>query len=179
MVLAKNIALVFAFVVFQQSQVLQAQDRQVDSLLTNHWSWYLQQNPVFAGQLGDRSGDGKLRNASVANQSQAAAKLKEFLAEGRAIDQSGLSQNAELNLRIFIKFLEDEIAEFEHEAHLVPITNRWGFHIYFAELYKRLPFKNEKDYESYIGRLEAFSEYAAEHMELLSLGVEKGRCDTG
>ena len=175
MVLPKYIPVVFAFFVFHQFNVMRADDRQVESLLNDHWSWYLRQNPVFAGQVGDRSGDGKLASASIANQVQAAAKLNEFLAEARAIGQSGLSQNADLNLRIFIKFLEDEISEFDHEAHLVPITNRWGFHIYFAELYKRLPFKNEGDYESYVERLEAFSQYADEHMELLSLGIEKGR----
>ena len=175
MALPKYIALVFALFVSHQCHVCQAEDGQVESLLNEHWSWYLRQNPVFAGQLGDRSGDGKLAPASVANQIQTAAKLNEFLAVARAIDQSGLTRNAELNLRIFIKFLEDEIAEFEHEAHLIPITNRWGFHIYFAELHKRLPFKDVRDYESYIGRLEAFAKYADEHMELLSLGIEKGR----
>lgn len=171
----KFAVLVVALTVFSNAGNVLAEDQQVDSLLNDHWSWYMKQNPVFAGQLGDRSGDGKLASVSVASQTESSSKLKEFLASARAIKQSDLSPNAELNLSIFIKFLEDEISEFEHEAHLIPITNRWGFHIYFAELYKRLPFENEQDFESYVSRLEAFSRYADENMELLSLGIEKGR----
>jgi len=175
MALPKCFSLLFAFSVFYLSPVVQAEDLIVESLLNDHWSWYLKGNPVFAGQLGHRGGDGKLANLSVANQKLVAAELNEFLARARAIEQSGLSQNADLNLRIFIKFLEDEIAEFKHEAHLIPITNRWGFHIYFAELYKRLQFEDESDYESYLGRLETFSKYADDHLELLSLGIDRGR----
>lgn len=152
-----------------------AQDRQVDLLLNEHWNWYLERNPVFAGQLGNRSGDGKLPCVSVANQIEASSQLKKFLEAAKAIDPDELSRNAALNLRIFIKFLEDDISEYVHEAYLIPITNRWGFHIYFAELYKRLPFDNQQDYESYVNRLEAFSKYADENIELLSLGIEKGR----
>lgn len=152
-----------------------AQDRQVDLLLNEHWNWYLERNPVFAGQLGNRSGDGKLPCVSVANQIDSSLHLKKFLEAAKAIDPNDLSRNAALNLAIFIRFLEDDISEYLHEAYLIPITNRWGFHIYFAELYKRLPFDNQQDYESYVNRLEAFSKYTDEHIELLSLGIEKGR----
>ena len=45
--------------------VSQADDQDVDLLIREHWDWTLSQSPVFAGQLGDRSGDGKLPDVSI------------------------------------------------------------------------------------------------------------------
>ena len=42
----------FAFITSFSS----AQETAVQTVIADHWSWYLSQNPVFAGQLGDRSG---------------------------------------------------------------------------------------------------------------------------
>lgn len=152
----------------------QGQDRLVEEMIAEHWDWYKTQNPVFAGQLGDRTGDGKLPDVSIANQIKTGVRLREFLASARAISKSKLSDRTKLNLLIFERYLEDEIAEIHHKAYLIPITNRWGFHIYFAELYKRLPFSTEADYESYLGRLEAFETYAEQNIELLRRGVQEG-----
>ena len=153
---------------------LKADEQEVDSVIRKHWEWNLSQNPVFAGQLGDRSGDGRLPDVSVSNTLASARQLRQFLESARAIKTSELSASSRLNLEIFIRYLEDEVAEIDHKAYLIPITNRWGFHIYFAELYKRLPFKNEADYRSYLGRLAAFSEYANQNMELLRKGLNEG-----
>ncbi|MBA62972.1 MAG: DUF885 domain-containing protein [Planctomycetaceae bacterium] len=161
----------FAFITSFSS----AQETAVQTVIADHWSWYLSQNPVFAGQLGDRSGDGKLPDVSIASQLGNGQKLRDFLATAIASRDSQLSHRTELNLEIFIRYLEDEIAENEHKAYLTPITNRWGFHIYFAELYKRLPFDDESDYESYLGRLEGFAKYANQNIELLNQGMKEGR----
>lgn len=151
-----------------------AQDKAVDQLLQSHWEWNLTQNPVFAGQLGDRRGDGKLPDVSIENQTLTRNRMEAFLQQAEKIQRAGLSEKAALNLDILIRYLADELAEFEHRAHLFAISNRWGFHIYFAELYKRLPFETIADYESYLGRLNAFAEYADQHIELLEEAIKQG-----
>jgi len=151
-----------------------ADDQDVASLIRKHWDWTLSQSPVFAGQLGDRSGDGKLPDVSIKNTIASAEQLRRFLESAREIEVVGLTDHARLNLDIFIRYLEDEVAEVDYKAYLVPITNRWGFHIYFAELYKRLPFNTVDDYRSYLGRLAAFKDYADQNMELLKLGMKEG-----
>lgn len=154
--------------------VSQAADQDVDLLIRKHWDWTLSQSPVFAGQLGDRSGDGKLPDVSIKNTIASSRRVRGFLESAREIDRGSLTVNSRLNLDIFIRYLEDEVGEVDHKAYLVPITNRWGFHIYFAELYKRLPFNNVDDYRSYLGRLAAFSDYADQNMELLKQGIKEG-----
>ena len=150
------------------------EDQAVNDLIAKHWEWTLKQSPVFAGQLGDRTGDGKLSDVSLKQQNASQRTLKSFLKTAETIDRGPLSKEAKLNLDIFIRYLGDEIAEHEFQAHLIPITNRWGFHMYFAELYKRLPFENAVDYDSYIGRLDEFTRYTNEHIELMREGIRRG-----
>ena len=166
----------FVFVSIQSlfAVQLKADEQEVNSVIDKHWKWSLTQSPVFAGQLGDRSGDGRLPDVSVSNTLASARQLRKFLVSARGINTTDLSATSRLNLQIFIRYLEDEIAEIDHKAYLIPITNRWGFHIYFAELYKRLPFNNVKDYRSYLDRLAAFREYANQNMELLRAGMNAG-----
>ena len=149
-------------------------DEEVNELISEHWAWTLKQSPVFAGQLGDRTGDGKLAKVSLKQHSLNHRSLKLFLKKARLIDAKSLSKDAKQNLDIFIRFLGDEIAEYEFQSHLIPITNRWGFHMYFAELHKRLPFENAVDYDSYIGRLDEFARYTNEHIELMREGIRHG-----
>ena len=151
-----------------------ARDEEVNELITEHWAWTLKQSPVFAGQLGDRTGDGKLAKVSLKQHSLNHRSLKSFLKKANSIDAKSLSKNAKQNLDIFIRYLGDEIAEYEFHSHLIPITNRWGFHMYFAELHKRLPFENAVDYDSYIGRLGEFARYTDEHIELMREGIRHG-----
>ena len=153
---------------------VRGQTSAVDSLLEKHWEWTLQQSPVFAGELGDRSGDGRLPDASLAAQTQTGEFLKEFLREAELLEGRDLNDTDRLNLTIFKRFLEDELSELNLNSHLIPITNRWGFHIYFAELYKTLPFNNEVDYDSYLGRLKAYSKYTDDHIEVMREGIRRG-----
>ena len=153
---------------------VRGQTSAVDSLLEKHWEWTLQQSPVFAGELGDRSGDGRLPDASLSAQTQTGDCLKEFLREVKLLEGRELNDTDRLNLTIFKRFLEDELSELNLNSHLIPITNRWGFHIYFAELYKTLPFNNEVDYDSYLGRLKAYSKYTDDHIEVMREGIRRG-----
>ena len=153
---------------------VRGQTSAVDSLLAKHWEWTLQQSPVFAGELGDRSGDGRLPDASLAAQTQTGEFLKEILREVKLLEGRDLNDTDRLNLTIFKRFLEDELSELNLNSHLIPITNRWGFHIYFAELYKTLPFNNEVDYDSYLGRLKAYSKYTDDHIEVMREGIRRG-----
>ncbi len=149
-------------------------DEEVNDLIAEHWAWNLKQSPVFAGQLGDRTGDGKLAKVSLKQHSWNQQSLKSFMKKANLIDPKSLSKDAKQNLDIFIRYLGDEIAEYEFSSHLIPITNRWGFHMYFAELHKQLPFENAVDYDSYIGRLDEFARYTNEHIELMREGIRQG-----
>jgi uncharacterized protein (DUF885 family) len=70
--------------------------------------------------------------------------------------------------------LENEIAETEFRAYLMPMSKTSGFHSSFAELPEYVPFDTPKDYENYIARLSAFKAYAEGHIELMRIGMRDG-----
>jgi uncharacterized protein (DUF885 family) len=70
--------------------------------------------------------------------------------------------------------LRDRIVETELGGHLMPITNREGFHVTFANLAQESPLATTADYEHYIARLAAFDRLVADHIELMREGMRRG-----
>ena len=70
--------------------------------------------------------------------------------------------------------LENDITEYDFKAHLIPITNRSGFHVDFPDLPQTIPLVTLKDYQDYVGDVETFGRYTDEHIELMREGIKKG-----
>nr|MDP2578011.1 DUF885 domain-containing protein [Candidatus Palauibacterales bacterium] len=91
-----------------------------------------------------------------------------------AIDKSSLSESERTSYDIFKRLGEDQVGELEFRSYLIPITNRNGFHVSFPQLPRRVPLRTVEDYENYIARLNAFSTYAQQHIDLMRIGVREG-----
>ena len=70
--------------------------------------------------------------------------------------------------------MRNGVRDYEFKLHLMPVTDRYGFHIEFPELPRNLSLTTVRDYENYIARLGRFAEYAAGHIELMREGVRQG-----
>lgn len=145
-----------------------------DRLLRDAWETTLREFPEFATHTGDSRYNDRLDRQSLADQRRRLAQKREQLERLQAIDRNALPPDSQLNYDIFERSLRDDLAEFEFEEYLVPITNRSGFHIHFPELPKHMPLATSRDYENYIRRLQAFDQQAADHVELMREGLKKG-----
>jgi uncharacterized protein (DUF885 family) len=145
----------------------------LEKLLADEWEFQLSESPVFATRMGVHRWDDQLSDESLANQDRRARQKRRFLRRWEAIDRNQLVGTARVNYDIFGRLLKDEIAEFKYGMHLIPITNRSGFHISFAELPRQVRFKSVEDYENYLARLRAFSKYSSNHIALLREGINK------
>ncbi len=87
------------------------------------------------------------------------------------MDRSQLSSAAQINYHILHRQISDDLAEFEHHTHLLPITQRSGFHIEFPELPQDVPLRTTEDYENYVARLHAFADFTDGHIALLRAGI--------
>jgi uncharacterized protein (DUF885 family) len=143
-------------------------------LFDEAWEYDLEQDPLWATHVGDHRFDDKLPDVSVEAHERRIEKKGEFLRRLEDINREALSPGDRIHYDIFGRLLRDEIAESEFRTWLMPITNRSGFHIEFAELPQNLTFATVEDYENYIARLEAFEEYAEQHIALLREGMERG-----
>jgi uncharacterized protein (DUF885 family) len=148
-----------------------AATRQLAQLLAESWEFALSEDPLFATDVGDNRFNDRLPRETLADCRRREAKEREFLARLEAIDRKQLARDDQINYDIFGRQKRDAIAEYEFQSHLMPITNRSGFHVSFPELPLQVPLLSVRDYENYIARLAAFDRYVADHVELLREGI--------
>jgi uncharacterized protein (DUF885 family) len=144
-------------------------------LLADNWEYGLVESPLTATQVGDHRFDDQLDKASVADAERRDRDNRAYYERLKAIDRGELPPPDRVNYDMTARRLREEIAEFEFQAHLTPITHRSGFHVEFPELRREVPLDTAKDYENYIARLRAFDAYTAGHIELLRAGIAAER----
>ncbi len=170
--------LVFAVVLFVVSlapAVSSGQEStELKKLLDDAWEFGLREDPTFATHVGDHRFNDKLSHESIADQQRRLVTKRELLARWNAIDRTALNKPDRINYDIFGRILRDDITEAEFEMYLIPISNRWGFHIAFPELPQQVPLNTVQDYENYTARLREFSRLTDENIELMRVGIEKG-----
>lgn len=142
-----------------------------DKLVRMHWKHTLAASPFLAASLGDKNSSNKLPDVSIAHQKKLAIDAKKILSKLSEIESSRLSKANQTNLAILKRLLTDDALEFKYKTYLIPISNRSGFHMEFAEMHKSLPFKTILDYRNYLDRLDNFGEYTDQHIALLTEGI--------
>jgi uncharacterized protein (DUF885 family) len=147
---------------------------QFTALVDEAWEFALREDPLFATNTGEHRYDDQLPRVSLSDAKRRDATRRGFLARLEAIDRDALTPNDQANYDIFGRSLRDDIRDYEFQLHLMPVTDRNGFHIEFPELPRNLTLATVRDYENYIARLGRFSEYAAGHIEMMREGVLQG-----
>ena len=121
------------------------------------WEATLDASPGLATSVGDRRGDGKLGDMSLAEYDRQVAEAKQFLAELEGIDINALPVDLQVDYAVMKAGFEDFIAAsaYDQERYIV-FTNRGGWFSGFASLPNRSPFFTYADYVSYVDRLAAY-----------------------
>lgn len=148
--------------------------QQLHKLFADEWEFRLQENPLFATNVGDHRYDGKLPAVAPADYQRRLEAERNFLSRLQAIPREKLPKNDQLNYDIFQRLKENTIAEYQFKTYLMPITNRDGFHVSFPQLPDRVPLNTVEDYENYVARLNAFKRFVDEHIQLMRAGVHEG-----
>ena len=147
----------------------------LEALFADDWEFRLRESPEFATSVGDRRYSALLADVSEEAESRRAAERRNLLRRLEAIDRAGLERQEQISYDIYQRLTRQSLREFELREHLVPITNREGFHTSFPQLPDRVPLRNVEDYENYIARLRAFGSYTRQHIALLRGGIAAGR----
>ncbi|MBW3656301.1 MAG: DUF885 domain-containing protein [Gemmatimonadetes bacterium] len=148
--------------------------QRLEQLFADDWEFRLRENPTFATSVGDTRFNDRLDPVSVADVQRQTEENRRFLARLRAIPRDSLDPGARIDYDIFARQKEETIEEVELGLHLIPITNREGFHTYFPQLGENVPLATVRDYENYIARLRAFRPWVADHVNLMREGVRRG-----
>jgi uncharacterized protein (DUF885 family) len=147
--------------------------KRLTEFLDQWWEFDMQEDPWNATRVGDHRFNDRLARETVADQERRMQARRELLKRLEAIPRQELQREEQINYDICQRQLQDDIAEFRFRGHLMPITNRSGFHISFPELPRQVPLNNLRDYENYLARLRAFSVYADDHIALMREGIRQ------
>ncbi len=146
---------------------------QFSALLADAWQFRLREAPLFATETGDHRFDDRLPDVSLADEKRRDAARREFLARLETIDRGALAPAEQVNYDVFARGLRDQLRGYDFHEYLMPISDRWGFHVEFPQLPRNLSLLATRDYENYIARLRGFNAYAAGHIELMREGVRR------
>ena len=151
-----------------------AASKSLAALFAESWESTLREDPLFATNYGDTRFNDKLPRETVADHQRRVDADRAFLARLQKIPRDRLAPPEQIDYDIFAQLKREGIAEHEFQANLMPITNRSGFHISFPELPLEVPLSTVRDYENYIARLRAFTQYVDDHIELMRAGMKAG-----
>ena len=147
---------------------------QLDEVIKDYWEFRVSSNPQFATRTGDHRFNDQLGEVSLRSEEKKQATRKQLLKRAKALDSVRMEDSDKVNCGILQLLLENDIQEFNFKSHLIPITNRSGFHIDFPDLRVNVPLNSVEDFENYIARLSGFQQYAKGHIELMGAGVNEG-----
>ncbi|QFT77699.1 DUF885 family protein [Erythrobacter sp. THAF29] len=148
---------------------------QYKALREEVWDWTLDNNPQLATSVGDRRGDGKLGDWSLEAHERSLEEIRAFLARFDAIDTSALPADLLVDYGVIRRSLSDAAAAGEHQHdYYILFTNRGGWFSGFASLPYRSPFFTLADYESYVGRLEAYAKVNSDAIARSREAVARG-----
>ena len=152
-----------------------AQDAaKLQDLMDDVWTHQVAIAPLFATRVGVHDYNSKLDDVSLESQAAHINVERKLLARLKEISKDNLDLQGTIDWEIVHRLLDERINGYELNAHLMPITNRSGFHIYFPELPKQMSLSTSAGYENYIARLEGFLGYTRQHIELLREAIRQG-----
>ncbi|MDP2577642.1 MAG: hypothetical protein Q8W48_08000, partial [Candidatus Palauibacterales bacterium] len=91
---------------------------QLERLFAEAWEFTLQENPLFATQVGDRRYNDRLPSVTVSDYQRRLVKQLSFLQRLDAIDKSSLSESERTSYDIFKRLGEDQVGELEFRSYL-------------------------------------------------------------
>jgi uncharacterized protein (DUF885 family) len=146
----------------------------LQSLLAEHWEYYLRQNPEEASVLGDlrfndQSSD--FSAAAVAADLEATRRFRDRLV---AIDPAGIGEQEALTRTLLLREFDEELEAARFEEWKMPVDQLSGLHLYAAQLPGRFPFRSAQHYADYATRLRRLPRQLDDTIANMRLGLAAG-----
>jgi uncharacterized protein (DUF885 family) len=128
--------------------------------------------PERATAFGDYRYNDKLAEHSLEAIAQRHQADEAFLARLEAIPSEGFSDQDQLSHDLFVRVLQQRIADFNLKEYEMPINQQNGVHTGLADLPLSVPFDSVKHYEDYIARLHQIPRVLSQTTEVLRAGMK-------
>ncbi|MCQ8183881.1 DUF885 domain-containing protein [Parvularcula maris] len=152
----------------------QQEEDSLASIMEDHWALVLEENPVLAEQLGEASGRGRLPDASLEAYAEGVEARRALLARLNELEGGNLAPEEDLNRRLLMTELEDEIESSQTGGRYLTITTYSAPHLGFVRLAERASLRRREDIDSYLARLDAMPDAMDAVIARLSEAVDEG-----
>jgi uncharacterized protein (DUF885 family) len=146
----------------------------LSSVITDHWNWWLKDNPVEANAMGVRDSGRSLPDISLITRDRRAEDARAFLRRLQAIPDKALNSDSQTNKAILSRLLVEQIEANGFGQRMMLFTTYDSYLQSFAGIGERIPFDREEDYRAYLDRLAGFPKMNAEGIAITRLSLAKG-----
>ena len=147
-------------------------DESFNQILDDEWKRGIQENPVYASYMGDKSANQDWPDISEGAVRERQKKTREVLEQIRSIDPQSLSIENQLNYRLFLYNYERSVRGQKFDSHLLTFGQRGGIQLEH-ETAEGLSFNTSQDYKDWLVRLEKLPTLIDQHINLGRLGIER------
>ena len=142
-------------------------------LFEDEWEKGLKEYPERATYQGDDRYNDRLTDMSLEAIERRHGESKDLLKRLDKIPREKLNDSDKLNFDLYRKKLMRGLEGFQYKGHLMPIDQMGGVQINSPNLVNITPFRNQKDFDNYLKRLEAFPVYMDQIISLMEEGLDE------
>ena len=147
-------------------------DESFNQILDDEWKRGIQENPVYASNMGDKSANQDWPDISEGAVRERQKKTREVLEQIRSMDPQSLSIENQLNYRLFLYNYERSVRAQKFDSHLLTFGQRGGIQLEH-ETAEGLSFNTSQDFKDWLVRLEKLPALIDQHINLGRLGIER------
>ena len=146
----------------------------LNKVITEHWSWWLMDNPVEANAIGVRDSGRALPDISLATRDRRAEDARAFRGRLDGIADRDLTAEARINKAILARLLDEQVEANSFGQRMMLFTTYDSFFQSFAGIGERIPFDRVQDYRAYLDRMAAFPKMNREAIAITRQALAKG-----
>lgn len=149
-----------------------AQEASLNTLIDEYEQLIRKDDPVSAGQEGDREALRRLPDVRPETQQAIAKQLKSLGERLAAVDTSGLSEDAALNHQLLTRVIALHVEQLTFDLPRIPFENDSGFHTLLDYLARTTTIGSRDDADAWLARLEATPAYYEQNLANLQRGIK-------
>jgi uncharacterized protein (DUF885 family) len=143
-----------------------------NALFDESWQTTLKLSPLLATNVGDYRYNDQLGDYSLASIEHHHELDEAWLARIQAISPDGFPEQDHLSHDLFLRNLQQRLADYDLKEYEMPINSQGGIHTSLADLPLSVPFDSVKHYEDYIARLREIPTAFTQTEAVLRAGVQ-------
>ncbi|HVI31937.1 DUF885 domain-containing protein [Phenylobacterium sp.] len=149
-----------------------AQESAVTRVIADYEAFWLADDPITAGRLGDRAALSKLPDVTPAADARRKAALEGFQGRLKAIPDAGLSAEAKLNRDLLAWIVDSQLQGLAFDTARMPLSSDGGFYDTLGYLAQTTPIRSAGDARAWVDRLEAAPKSWRDNIENTRRGVK-------